>query len=87
VIHEVVVVLFSVTRHKTDCSSYMLHFYVHHNSYLIYCSAAWDPVSQLAEEEVTATAYIQQEEERVGTVLDNLLEFYQSQKVENMLSF
>jgi hypothetical protein len=44
-------------------------------------------VSQLAEEEVTATAYIQQEEERVGTVLDNLLEFYQSQKVENMLSF
>jgi hypothetical protein len=44
-------------------------------------------VSQLAKEEVAATTYMQQEEKRVGTVLDDLLEFYQSQKVENMLSF
>lgn len=44
---------------------------------------AWVPVSQLAEEEVAA--YRQLEEERIGKVLDDLLEICQSQKVENLL--
>ncbi|KAL5669185.1 hypothetical protein ACJX0J_021406, partial [Zea mays] len=40
---------------------------------------AWVPVSQLAEEEVAA--YRQLEEERIGKVLDDLVELCQSQKV------
>lgn len=46
---------------------------------------AWVPVSQLAEEEVAA--YRQLEEERIGKVLDDLVELCQSQKVENLLPF
>jgi hypothetical protein len=42
-------------------------------------------VSQLAEEEVAA--YRQLEEERIGKVLDDLVELCQSQKVENLLPF
>ena len=45
---------------------------------------AWVPVSQLAEEEVTA--FRQLEEDKIGKVLDNLLDICKSQKVETSSS-
>lgn len=46
---------------------------------------AWVPVSQLAEQEVTA--YRQLEEEKIGKVLDDLLDICKSQKVETSFRF
>jgi hypothetical protein len=45
---------------------------------------AWVPVSQLAEEEVTA--FRQLEEDKIGKVLDDLLDICKSQKVETSSS-
>ena len=45
---------------------------------------AWVPVSQLAEEEVTA--FRQLEEDKIGKVLDNLLDICKSEKVETSSS-
>ena len=46
---------------------------------------AWVPVSQLAEEEVTA--FRQLEEDKIGKFLDDLLDICKSQKVDTILNF
>lgn len=53
--------------------------YKHFGSVDYFSVGAWVPVSQLAEEEVTA--FRQLEEDRIGRVLDDLLEICKSQKV------